>query len=113
MVNIARALVGSEGTCVTILEAKVTLVYNQPERVFLVLGYPDVYHAADHIMEILPYKPIALEGIDYRLYQNVQKKGGLHSEHLRLLPEGKGWLIVQFGAATQEESKQTAERLCE
>jgi FAD/FMN-containing dehydrogenase/Fe-S oxidoreductase len=112
MVNIARALIGSEGTCVTILEAKVTLVYNQPERVFLVLGYPDVYHAADHLMEILPYKPIALEGIDYRLYQNVQKKGGLHSEHLSLLPEGKGWLIVQFGAATQGESKETAERLC-
>jgi FAD/FMN-containing dehydrogenase/Fe-S oxidoreductase len=112
MVNIARALVGSEGTCVTIIEAKVSLVYNQPERVFLVLGYPDVYQAADHLMEILPYKPIALEGIDYRLYQNVQIKGGLHSEHLRLLPEGKGWLIVQFGAATQEESKETAERLC-
>jgi FAD/FMN-containing dehydrogenase/Fe-S oxidoreductase len=111
-VNIARALVGSEGTCVTILEAKVTLVYNQPERVFLVLGYPDVYKAADHVMEILPYKPIALEGIDYRLYENVQKKGGLHSEHLKLLPEGKGWLIVQFGAATQQESKDTAERLC-
>lgn len=112
MVNIARALIGSEGTCVTILEAKVTLIYNQPERVFLVLGYPDVYEAADHLMEVLPYKPIALEGIDYRLYKNVQKKGGLHSEHLNLLPEGKGWLIVQFGAATQQESKETAERLC-
>ena len=112
MVNIARSLIGSEGTCVTILEAKVTLVYNQPKRVLLVLGYPDVYQAADHLMEILPYKPIALEGIDYRLYQNIQKKGGLHSEHLGLLPEGKGWLIIQFGAATHEESKETAERLC-
>ncbi|HWH59849.1 MAG TPA: FAD-linked oxidase C-terminal domain-containing protein [Terriglobales bacterium] len=112
MVNIARALVGSESTCVTILEAKVTLIYNQPERVFLVLGYPDVYHAADHLLEVLPYKPIALEGIDYRLVQNVRKKGGLHSEHLDLLPEGKGWLMVQFGAATQEESRETAERLC-
>ena len=112
MVNIARALIGSEGTCATILEAKVTLVYNQPERVFVVLGYPDVYQAAGHLMEILPFKPIALEGIDYRLYKNVEKKGGLHSEHLSLLPEGRGWLIVQFGAATQEESKETAEQLC-
>jgi FAD/FMN-containing dehydrogenase/Fe-S oxidoreductase len=112
MINVARALIGTEGTCVTILEAKVTLIYNQPERVFLVLGYPDVYQAADHLLEVLPYKPIALEGIDYRLYENVKKKGGLHSEHLHLLPEGKGWLIVQFGAATQQESKETAERLC-
>ncbi|HEV2616157.1 MAG TPA: FAD-linked oxidase C-terminal domain-containing protein [Candidatus Acidoferrales bacterium] len=112
MVNIARALVGSEGTCVTILEAKVTLIYNQPERVILVLGYPDVYQAADHLMDILEFKPIALEGIDYRLYQNIQKKGGLHSAHLHLLPDGQGWLIVQFGASTQEEAKETAEKLC-
>ena len=112
-VNIARALIGSEGTCVTILEAKVTLIYNQPERVLLVLGYPDVYRAADHVTDILGYKPTALEGIDRRLYQNIQKKGGLHSEHLGLLPDGNGWLIIEFGAATQEESKQTAERVCE
>src|SRR5690348_10364778 len=57
MVNIARTLIGSEGTCVTFLEARVTLIYNQPERVLLALGYPDVYHAADHLTEILPYKP--------------------------------------------------------
>jgi FAD/FMN-containing dehydrogenase/Fe-S oxidoreductase len=112
-VNIARVLVGSEGTCVTILEAKVTLVFNQPERVILLLGYPDVYQAADHLMEVLEFKPIALEGIDYRLYENIQKKGGLHSEHLNLLPEGKGWLMVQFGAGTQREARDTAERLCE
>jgi FAD/FMN-containing dehydrogenase/Fe-S oxidoreductase len=113
MVNIARALIGSEGTCVTILEAKVTLVYNRPERVVLVLGYPDVYRAADHVMEVLDFEPIALEGIDYRLYKNVRKKGGLHSDHLRLLPEGQGWLIVQFGAASQDQAKATAERLCQ
>jgi FAD/FMN-containing dehydrogenase/Fe-S oxidoreductase len=111
-VNIARALVGSEATCVAIMEAKVTLVYNQPERVILALGYPDVYQAADHLMGILEFKPIALEGIDCRLYENIKKKGGRHAEHLSLLPEGRGWLIVQFGAASQEESKEIAEKLC-
>ncbi len=112
-VNIARSLIGSEGTCVTILEAKVSLIYNHPERVLLVLGYPDVYRAADHLMEVLEFAPIALEGIDHRLYDNIQKKGGEHSRHLKLLPEGKGWLIVQFGADTQEEAKETAQKLCE
>ena len=111
MVNIARALIGSEGTLVTILEATVTLIYNQPERVILVLGYPDVYQAADHLTEILPFKPIALEGIDDRLCKNIKKKGGLHSEHLDLLPEGNGWLMVEFGAATEEEARSTAEQL--
>jgi FAD/FMN-containing dehydrogenase/Fe-S oxidoreductase len=111
MVNIARALVGSEGTCVTILEAKVSLIYSPPERVLLVLGYADVYQAADHVMDALQFEPIALEGMDYHLYRNIQKKGGLHSEHLDLLPEGRGWLIAEFGAATQEEAKAKAERL--
>ena len=74
MVNIARALIGSEGTCVTILEAKVTLIFNKPERVLLVLGYPDVYQAADHLMEVLEFKPIALEGIDYPCIKTSKKK---------------------------------------
>lgn len=112
-VNIARALVGSEGTCVTILEAKVTLIFNYPERVLLALGYPDVYQSADHLMEILEFKPIALEGMDDRLHENIKKKGGEHAEHLNLLPEGRGWLMVQFGSAHRAEAKETAERLCE
>src|SRR6185437_10857283 len=41
--NVARALVGSEGTCVTVLEATVNLVYNPPVRSLLVLGYKDVF----------------------------------------------------------------------
>ena len=47
--NIARALVGSEGTLVTILEAKCRLIDAKAERVILMLGYPDVYEAADHV----------------------------------------------------------------
>ncbi len=112
-VNIARALVGSEGTCATTLEAKVQLVYNHPERVLLVLGYPDVYRAADHLMQILEFKPIALEGIDERLRENIVRKGGPHQKYLSILPEGQGWLIVEFGYDTQEEAKQQAQRLME
>src|ERR1044071_871033 len=47
--HIARALVGSECTCVTVLEATVRLVSSPPVRSLLVLGYPDVYSAGDHI----------------------------------------------------------------
>jgi len=111
MVNIARALVGSEGTCATTLEAKVSLVYNHPERVLLVLGYPDVYSAADHLMQVLEFKPIALEGIDERLRENIVRKGGPHRKYLSILPEGQGWLIAEFGYDTQEEAKEQAQRL--
>src|SRR5258707_14996307 len=45
--NVARALVGSEGTCVTVLEATLRLIPNPPARSLLVLGFESIYEAAD------------------------------------------------------------------
>lgn len=109
--NVARTLVGTESTCVTILEAKVRLVYNHPERVLLVLGYPSVYEAADHLMEVLEYAPIGLEGIDARLKNHIAKKGGPQTAFVPLLPEGQGWLLVEFGYETKDEAREQAEKL--
>ncbi len=108
--NVARALVGTEGTCVTVLEATVRLVPSPPVRSLLVLGYPDAYTAADHVMEILEYGPVGLEGIDHRLVGYMRKKE-LHLRDVSLLPDGGGWLLVEFGGDTKEESDAKAERL--
>jgi FAD/FMN-containing dehydrogenase/Fe-S oxidoreductase len=108
--NIARSLVGSEGTLVTVLEAKCRLVPARAERVILMLGYPDVYLAADHVVELNQFNPTALEGIDDRLHYYCRKKGGILGDYLRLLPEGNGWLMVEFGAETQDEALETAHR---
>src|SRR5213079_1184543 len=43
--DVAKALVGSECTCVMVLEATVRLVPNPAARSLLVLGYEDVYSA--------------------------------------------------------------------
>jgi FAD/FMN-containing dehydrogenase/Fe-S oxidoreductase len=109
--NLARALVGSEGTCITILEATVRLVHNHPERVLLVLGYPDAFASADDVPEVREYEPIGLEGIDARLVHNLRAKGGPHAEYLQLLPEGGGYLLVEFGADSEDEAAACAERL--
>src|SRR5438477_6049197 len=106
--NLARALVGSESTCVTILEAQVQLVYSYPKRVLLVLGYPSIYEAGDHVPKILEYGPIGFEGLDEFLIGNVRKKGMPQVADLSILPEGKGWLVVEFGAATTEEAEEQA-----
>ena len=108
--NVARALVGSESTCVTILEAKVQLIYSYPQRVLLVLGYPSVYEAADHVPKILEHNPIGFEGLDEILINNVQKKGMPQRSDLSVLPEAKGWLVVEFGAASKEEATEQARR---
>lgn len=108
--NVAKALVGSEGTCVVILRAKTRLVDSPPVRSLLVLGYADKYTAADHVPEILEFKPIGLEAIDEDLVDYMRQKH-LHPEYLNLLPDGQGWLLVEFGGNTKEEADQHAHAL--
>jgi FAD/FMN-containing dehydrogenase/Fe-S oxidoreductase len=110
--HVARALVGSEGTCATVLEATCRLVESPPERVLLVVAYPDIYQCADHVPEIMAYKPIGLEGFDDLLVYYTRTKG-INSEGLALLPEGEGWLMVEFGGPTAKEAKSQAQRLIE
>lgn len=107
--NVARALVGSECTCVLVLEAKCRLVYSPPSRALVVLGYPDVYHAADDVPRLLEYKPIGLEGFDDLLVQDMARKN-MHPEGRGLLPPGNGWLLVEFGGETEAEANANARK---
>jgi FAD/FMN-containing dehydrogenase/Fe-S oxidoreductase len=107
--HVARALVGTEGTCVTVLEAGLRLVPSPPEHVLLVIGYRDIYEAADHVPEIMKEKPIGLEGVDRKLIDHERVKR-LNVDALNLLPEGEGWLLVEFGAETRAEALLRAER---
>ena len=108
--HVARALVGTESTCVTVLEARVRLMWSHPIRSLLVLGYKDVFNAGDHVMEVLAHHPVGLEGIDDRLISDMKKKN-LHPESAKLLPEGGGWLLVEFGSGSKEESDDMAHKL--
>src|SRR5258708_14130991 len=56
--NLARALVGSESTCLTILEAKVRLIPALAHRTLVVLGYPDIFTAAENVPALLDFAPI-------------------------------------------------------
>ncbi len=108
--NVALALVGSESTCATIVEATMQLLPAPKEKSLLVLGYDDVYEAGGAVMEVLKFKPIACEGIDHKLIGYMKKKG-FHVSDIPLLPEGKGWLLVEFDGDTKEESDNKAKEL--
>jgi FAD/FMN-containing dehydrogenase len=110
--QVARALVGSENTCVTILEATVRLIPNPPSRSLLVLGYSSIYEAGDHVPEIREHKPIGLEGMDNYLIRYI-RRNRLHPEAAALLPEGEGWLLVEFGGANKREADDQARALME
>ena len=107
--NVARALVGSEGTCVTVLRAKLKLISSPPHRVTAVVGYLDIFEAADHVCEVLKHNPIGLEGLDQRLIRYMKERH-LHPEDVDLLPRGKGWLFLEFGGRSAEEACQAAEK---
>ncbi|HEY0846448.1 MAG TPA: FAD-binding and (Fe-S)-binding domain-containing protein [Noviherbaspirillum sp.] len=108
--NVAQALVGSEGTCVTVLEATVRLIDNPRCRVLLVLGYKDVFATGDHVPDVMDAGPIAVEGVDDRLVHDMDAIN-LHPDNVRLLPEGGGWLLVEFGGDSIDDAKAQAQRL--
>jgi len=98
--HLGRALVGSEGTCVTILEATVGLVARPGGRALLVLGFDDVVRAATCVPRLLERGPIGLEGIDEALVRTLDPRGGDRD----LLPDGRAWLLVEFGADTRTDA---------
>ena len=108
--HVARALVGTEGTCATVLEATCRLVESPQARVLLVIGWPDIYLCADHVTQIMEHGPIGLEGFD-DIIVKASRRMGINSEGLALLPDGSGWLLVEFGADTQAEAEAQAHHL--
>ncbi len=101
--NVARALVGSEGTCVTVLEATLRLMPSPPCRVLVGMGFPDAFVAADHVPFVLQHKPIGLEGFDGLLVEFMRRKH-LVVNDLQLLPDGGGYLLAEFGADSIEQA---------
>ena len=93
--NLARALVGSEGTLAVTLDATVTLVPVSPARALVVLGYPDMAAAADAVPSVLAQSPLAVEGLDSRLVDVVRRREG--SAAVPELPRGAGWLMIEVG----------------
>ncbi|MGH3951085.1 MAG: FAD-linked oxidase C-terminal domain-containing protein, partial [Pseudonocardiaceae bacterium] len=111
--DLGRLLVGSEGTLATVLRAELKLMPVLVNRAMLVLGYDDVTAAADAVPTILAHStPVVLEGIDDRLVY-FEREEKLNADALAMLPEGAGWLLVQFGAETKDEAGAQAYDLLE
>ncbi|WP_334242481.1 FAD-binding and (Fe-S)-binding domain-containing protein [Terriglobus sp. ADX1] len=110
--NVARALVGTEGTCVTILAAKCELKQSPQKRRLVALGFPDPYIAADHVPNVLKHSPIGLEGFDGLLVDFMLRKN-LAVDDVKLLPEGRGFLLCEFGTNDDAEVDAIVERFLE
>ncbi len=105
--HVARALVGTESTCAFTTEATVRLVTSPKERSLVVLGYRDVFAAAEAVPGLLAHPLLALEGFDRTLVDQMQTHG-LNSQGVALLPDGNGWLLAELGGDTHEEAASLA-----
>jgi FAD/FMN-containing dehydrogenase/Fe-S oxidoreductase len=108
--EVARSLVGTESTCVTILEATLELIPKPPCVSLLVIGYPDKFRTADHVMIAREHEPISIEGMDNTLIEDMTLLG-IHQHERSMLPDGGGWLFVEFGGETKDESDAKARAL--
>ncbi|MBO0817220.1 MAG: FAD-binding oxidoreductase, partial [Actinobacteria bacterium] len=107
--NLARALTGSESTCVLVLAAKVRLLPDPPQHALLVIGYPDAAAAADHVPGLLRTEGlIGLECFDAGVLGNLARHGE-HIPGMDELPDGGAWLLAEYGAQTQEHANDLVE----
>lgn len=108
--NVARALVGSEGTCALTVDATLRLVPKVTSTALLLLGYSDIFAAADSVPGILESACIGLEGFDSLLVDLMRRKR-LNERRLHVLPPGGGWLLAEFGGESPAAAAAAARNL--
>ncbi|MDV7090759.1 FAD-binding and (Fe-S)-binding domain-containing protein [Rhodococcus opacus] len=107
--NIARAVVGSEGTWAIVVGARMKLVPKPATALLVCLGYHDVVDAARDIPAILEFSPAAVEGTDEAIVATMRHRRGPDS--VLGLPEGRAWLFVDLDGDDTEAVRAQADRL--
>ncbi|MDQ3454754.1 MAG: 4Fe-4S dicluster domain-containing protein, partial [Actinomycetota bacterium] len=106
--HLARALVGTEGGCATVLEATVRLVRTPPYRALTVVGFPDVYAAAEAALAFREHRPLTVEGVDGALLDALHAARPTETAS-SMLPPGRAWLYLSAGGQSAAEALATAD----
>ncbi|MDO5724616.1 MAG: FAD-linked oxidase C-terminal domain-containing protein [Flaviflexus sp.] len=105
--DLAKFLVGSEGTLALVTEAEVNLQPLPANPTLLVIGYADMIEAAGAVPTILAHHPLAIEGLDSRLVEVVRRAKGSVPE----LPRGGGWLMIEVDGESPAAARAAAEAI--
>ncbi|GAA2374278.1 FAD-binding and (Fe-S)-binding domain-containing protein [Dactylosporangium salmoneum] len=108
--NVARALVGTESTCVVVLRAELRLLPKPKHQVTVLLGFPDIAAAGDAAPRVARHSPIQLEGLDEKLLR-YEREEHRPTEILDVLPDGHAWLTVDLPGDTEDEARGRADAL--
>lgn len=105
--DIARTLVGTEGTCAIVAGATLRLVEPPAARCLLVLGFADDIDAAAAVPALLTGAPFTVESLTEELLALVG-----HRPSDELLPAtGGAWLLVEAGGDDAAGAREHAIRL--
>ncbi|MEM4780240.1 MAG: FAD-linked oxidase C-terminal domain-containing protein [Halalkalicoccus sp.] len=113
VVNLARLLVGSEGTLAIVTEAEVSLEPIPETKSIGLLTYHSLLEAMEDVGPVLEHEPAALEVLDGVL---VDLARGLDefTDVIGILPdETDTFLLVEFYADSDEERREKVEGLLE
>ncbi|HSZ39603.1 MAG TPA: FAD-binding oxidoreductase, partial [Trebonia sp.] len=108
--DLARFLVGTEGSLALTLQATVRLVRAPLATALTVVAYADMAQAAEAVPGLLPFKPVALEGLDARMVEVVRTRRGPAAVP-DILPDGGGWLFIETTGETEAEAREAGQRL--
>ncbi len=92
--DVARALVGSEGSLAIIVGVTLALVPRPRDKQLMVLSYRNLIDAARDVPTLLSHSPAAIEAIDRDIVATMRARRGPAS--VPSLPDGEAWLYVEF-----------------
>lgn len=104
--DVARALVGSEGTCAVVTAVTVSLVDEAPSTSMIIAGYADIVDAARDVPVLLRHRPTAVEGVDEVIVKTMRARRGADS--VADLPDGHAWLFIEVDETDRESTARAA-----
>ena len=101
--NMARVVVGSEGTLCVVTEAKVNLVPVPPVKGLAVLHFDDMVQACEATWEILQHNPAAIELIGRMILDRCRDSLGFRRMMTFVEGEPESVLVVEFSGGSEKE----------
>src|SRR5438094_4972512 len=109
--NIARVLVGSEGTLLTVLEAKVRLVRRPKKTALDVIHYASIQEALESSQAILETKPYAVELTDKMILDLARENIEQRQRAAFVQGDPGAIMMVEYAGDTAAEVKAKVESL--
>jgi FAD/FMN-containing dehydrogenase/Fe-S oxidoreductase len=102
--NLARLIVGSEGTLATVVQAELGLVPIPGARALVLLSFDERFTSMDAVPFILPEAGLsALEIVDSRVMQGARELIDFRATALLAAPDALGVLFVEFSGDHPDE----------